>query len=103
MQGFFVDTSMTPVFGESGAVTSVVLLATDVTERVRAEEGLRSASEFRDLVMESTTDAIAAFDTEGKFTLVNRRVEELTGFSADDDRLPVRDVADIRRDRRRAP
>jgi len=84
MQGFVLDMCWTPRFGEGGAVTGVVMLATDVTERARAEEALRSASEFRDLVMESTTDAIAAFDTAGRFTLVNRRVEELTGFSADE-------------------
>lgn len=44
---------------------------------------LKSAYEFRERVMESATDAIYALDLESNFTLVNRRIAEMTGYSVE--------------------
>ncbi|MBI3537270.1 MAG: response regulator [Chloroflexi bacterium] len=53
-------------------------------ERQRIEEALRSANEFIDRVMEATTNAIVALNIEGKFTLVNPRAAEISGYAPND-------------------
>ena len=50
--------------------------------RRRAAEALRDADEFRERVLESATNAIFALDRRGRFTLVNRRACEITGYPA---------------------
>ncbi|HWC65360.1 MAG TPA: EAL domain-containing protein [Thermoanaerobaculia bacterium] len=52
--------------------------------RKRAAEALRDADEFRERLLESATNAIFALDRRGRFTLVNRRACEITGFPADE-------------------
>src|SRR5436853_17649 len=54
------------------------------TARKQAEAALREAHEFRERILESAVTAIVAFDREGRFTLVNGRVSELTGYAADE-------------------
>jgi PAS domain S-box-containing protein len=61
-----------------------VAFARDITERRAAEQQLVHANEFRRRVLESTSDAIVAFDLEGCITLVNRRLCELTGHEEKD-------------------
>ncbi len=56
-------------------------VAVDITERRRAQEELQRANEFRDSVLESTVHAMALLDREGRFTLVNERAAEITGYS----------------------
>jgi PAS domain S-box-containing protein len=67
---------------KDGRAIGVLGIARDVMERTRREDALSSTSAFRELVMESATDAIVAFDEQQRFTLVNRRVEEITGYTA---------------------
>ena len=50
--------------------------------RKQAEEALREANEFRERILESAVVAIAALDSVGRFTLINRRALDLTGYSA---------------------
>ena len=69
---------------ERGAIAGIIGITEDITERQRAEEALTRAAELRDRVMDSTTNAIAAFDLEGRMTLVNRRMCEMTGYSEDE-------------------
>jgi PAS domain S-box-containing protein len=55
-----------------------------IEHRRQAEASLRSAHEFRDKVMESATNSIHALDLEGRFTLINRRTREMTGYAAEE-------------------
>ncbi|HEY6290478.1 MAG TPA: PAS domain S-box protein [Terriglobia bacterium] len=65
-----------------GAEGPVVLcVAREVTDRVRAQAALKQAQQFRESVMESVTNGIAVLDLEGRFTFVNRRAAEITGYS----------------------
>jgi PAS domain S-box-containing protein len=48
--------------------------------RRRAEETLREATDFREKVMQSASNAIYALQPDGRFSLVNRRVCEITGY-----------------------
>ncbi|TAK58267.1 MAG: PAS domain S-box protein [Dehalococcoidia bacterium] len=67
-----------------GRPVAVQGIARDVTERTRREDELYSTSAFRELVMDSATDAIIAFDREQRITLTNQRVEEITGYAAEE-------------------
>ncbi len=52
--------------------------------RRRAAEALRDADQFRERVLESATNAIFALDRRGRFTLVNRRACEITGYATEE-------------------
>jgi PAS domain S-box-containing protein len=53
----------------------------DMIERRRdVEVALTTATEFRERVMESSTNAIYTMDTEGRFTTANARTCEITGY-----------------------
>ena len=53
-------------------------------ERKRSAEALRDANEFRERVLESATNAIFALDRSGRFTMVNRRTSEISGYAAEE-------------------
>ena len=60
MKGVIFDTRLTPTFNDAGAVTGIIGVATDVTERRRAEEALRQANEqLEQRVLERTRDLAA--------------------------------------------
>ena len=61
VDGVIFDSRLTPTFDEAGAVTGVIGVATDVTERRRAEEALRLANEqLEQRVCERTRDLTAS-------------------------------------------
>lgn len=66
--------------GADGKPTGIIVVSRDVSERLAHEEVIRAAAAFRDLVMESSTNAIYALDLEGRFTFANGRTMEITGF-----------------------
>lgn len=55
-----------------------------IVQRRGAEDALRGANEFREKIMESVTNAIYVLDVEGRFTLVNRRTCEITGYEPEE-------------------
>ncbi len=63
--------------GELGAAFNEM-----VAHRAAAEDALRSATDFRDKVMDNATDAIYVLDPQGRFTLVNRRTCGITGYES---------------------
>ena len=61
-----------------------VVMALDVTERVRAEEALRrSEARYRDL-FENASDLISAADLDGRLTAVNEAFVRATGYSREE-------------------
>ena len=60
---------------------NVQAIATDITERKRAEQALRESEERLKILFESAPDAIYLIDSEGRFVDGNRAAEDLIGFS----------------------
>lgn len=74
----WVDISLTPLKSHEGLL--VICIVSDVTERIRLAESVRTSEvRFRSLV-EATTDWIWEVDTAGAFTYVSPRILDLLGF-----------------------
>jgi diguanylate cyclase (GGDEF)-like protein/PAS domain S-box-containing protein len=72
--------SATPLHDAAGTVVAVIGVATDLTERKRAEEATQRLS----AIVESTGDAVLGKDLDGRILSWNRAAEELYGFDHDD-------------------
>lgn len=78
----WVDISLTPL--KSHEALLVICIVSDVTERIRLAESVRTSEiRFRSLV-EATTDWIWEVDTGGAFTYVSPRIRDLLGFEAEE-------------------
>jgi len=79
--GRTLDTHLSPVLDDAGALSAVIGVAVDVTERQRAQAALAQSEErYRDLV-ENANDVIFTHDLEGRLTSINRAGVLLTGYS----------------------
>jgi PAS domain S-box-containing protein len=64
-----------------GTKKMAVAFITDVSERKKAEEVLRSSEETTRLIMNSALDAIVCIDTSGCITVWNPQAEKIFGWS----------------------
>ena len=72
--------SCTPMVDDKGGIEKVIHIATDITERKKAEAALKaSEAKYRDLV-ENINEAIFALDTAGTVTYISPAVENITGY-----------------------
>jgi PAS domain S-box-containing protein len=77
---------------EAGNVTGVFAAARDITERKKAEEQLKAASQYVRTLIEASLDPLVTIGTDGKITDVNKATEEVTGVPRE--RLIGTDFAD---------
>ena len=70
-----------PILDETGEVLYVVECIHDVTELKLLERELSGAKDFTQKLIESSTTAIIAADSQGNILTMNPAAEELTGFS----------------------
>lgn len=75
-----------------------------IQHRRVAEQDLKSATEFREKIMQSVTNAIYMIDIEGRFVVVNRRICTMTGYAESelvgmqfDELFPPERLVDLRK------
>jgi PAS domain S-box-containing protein len=71
-----------PLRDETGQVTGVFGISTDITDQKRTEAAFRETQQLLQAIVESTDDAIIAKDLEGTITAWNRGAERLFGYRA---------------------
>jgi len=77
----FMEVVRHAVRGSDGATTGVQGIFWDVTDKKMAEENLKHTKAQLETVLRSVPSGIIAVDTDGKFTIVNQKAEEILGFS----------------------
>jgi PAS domain S-box-containing protein len=68
----------------SGAVSQIISNAVDINERKNAQEKLRRSEEVYRLTFDLSPMGMASADSESRFTKVNQRFCEITGYPADE-------------------
>lgn len=74
------ELSVSPVFGEGGALLNYVGVQKDVTERVRYEEELRESEERFRLTFEAAGVGMAHVAPDGRWLRINGKLAEITGY-----------------------
>jgi PAS domain S-box-containing protein len=74
-----VSLSVSPIYDASGRLIGVSSIARDITERRRADEKLRAASEYARSLIEASLDPLVTISPEGKITDVNDATVKVTG------------------------
>jgi PAS domain S-box-containing protein len=77
-------TDKIPYRDDAGRVSGVIVMASDITDRVLAEERLRASEALFHSLFEYAADAVYLLDFDGRFLDVNLAAERQTGFSRDE-------------------
>ncbi len=77
--------SCKPVLNKRGQVSKVIHIATNITERRKAEESVRDSEEKYRILLEESPDPIFSFTQEGQYKYVNRAFSQGVG-------KPVQDI-----------
>ncbi|MBF0094510.1 MAG: PAS domain S-box protein [Alphaproteobacteria bacterium] len=78
---FPVEYLATPIM-DGNELTGAVSVFRDVTERLRAQEGLRRERDFTRWVIDSLPGVFFALTSDGRFDLWNRSLEKISGYDA---------------------
>ncbi len=73
-----------PLCDDNGKPYGLCSIATDITERKKADEKLRKSEEFLGLTLESAPIGITTTDVEGKILSCNPFASEFSGYSQDE-------------------
>jgi PAS domain S-box-containing protein len=87
-----VSLTVSPILGAAGDVVGVSSISRDVTERKRADEQVRAASQYARSLIEASLDPLVTISTEGKITDVNEATIKVTGVTRE--RLTGTDFSD---------
>ncbi len=73
------DVSLSPIMGEGGDVVALAMIVSDITERRRVEDALRTSEAKYRIIFETSPEAIALIDADGRVVEVNSKVREWLG------------------------
>ena len=76
-----ISLTVSPILDESGKIVGVSSISRDITERKRADEQLRAASQYARSLIEASLDPLVTISPEGKITDVNEATIKATGVS----------------------
>ncbi len=80
-QRILLSINAAPLKDPTGKISGMVAVMSDITERIRMEESLRSSEEKYRLFTESTNDWVWQVDARGAYTYVSPSIESLIGYS----------------------
>ena len=80
MQNVYFEVSYTPMHAADGAVTGVIGVAHDITERHKAEQALEVSDRRVRIIIENAYDAYVAMDREGAIVDWNPQAERTFGW-----------------------
>lgn len=81
---FYNDLAISPVLGPNGVLTHYVGVATDITDRIAAEQVLKLRTERLNAVFALSPDGFVVLDKRGEVSIVNPAFERMTGMLAAD-------------------
>jgi PAS domain S-box-containing protein len=76
-----ISLTVSPILDDSGAIVGVSSISRDITERKRADEQLRAASQYARSLIEASLDPLVTISPEGKITDVNEATIKVTGVT----------------------
>ena len=72
------------IHDDAGVFLGASAVFEDITERMRAEDDLRTALTFNDQIISSAHEGIVVYDLEGRYILWNRFMEDMTGIPSEE-------------------
>jgi two-component system cell cycle sensor histidine kinase/response regulator CckA len=81
---FPVELSASTILDAEGKPKAFVSIVRDITERKQVEEALRSSEEFSSTLLNSAPNGIIVINPDTSIQYVNRALEKLTGYSAEE-------------------
>ncbi len=75
-----ISLTVSPILDETGKIVGVSSISRDITERKRADEQLRAASQYARSLIEASLDPLVTISPEGKITDVNEATIKVTGL-----------------------
>ncbi len=79
--GRYLHVSCSPIIDENGDFLGTVHVARDITEKKKMEEEILQSKNLLENLFENSTEAIGVVDCQGRFMKINRRTEEIFGYS----------------------
>jgi PAS domain S-box-containing protein len=79
-----VSLTVSPIHDAAGRLMGVSSIACDISERKRADERLRAASQYARSLIEASLDPLVTISPEGKITDVNEATVKVTGVPRKD-------------------
>ncbi len=107
LRQFRIATS--PVRGDDGLTTSIIVTIQDITVQQEAASELRRLKDFNESIIQAATEGIVVSDATGRFLFVNPRAAAMLGYRPEElmdhredkitpvDQLPILRAADHRR------
>lgn len=83
LQGWYL-VACTPVFDENGKLTRAIHIATDITERKRAEDALAESEEKFRLLVENMVEVFFQIDPENRLVYVNPAIRAVLGYEPEE-------------------
>jgi PAS domain S-box-containing protein len=74
-----ISLTVSPIYDVNGKLVGASSIARDISERKRADEQLRAASQYARSLIESSLDPLVTISAEGKITDVNEATIKITG------------------------
>ncbi|HET9598562.1 MAG TPA: PAS domain S-box protein [Anaeromyxobacteraceae bacterium] len=76
-----ISLTVSPILDDTGQIVGVSSISRDITERKRADEQLRAASQYARSLIEASLDPLVTISPEGKITDVNEATIKVTGVA----------------------